>query len=300
MNDLCARHGRFPTRAVGALLAVLFLALAGAQGQAQSAASPTQRLLHWNSHHGGRRTDGVYDPAGFVSWIVRMNPDILTLNEVDTTAQANTILAHLRTQMPGVTWSAYYLGDMRGNMIVSRLPIVSQSMCLVTASANRQVAHISVQVNGRPVNVWNAHLALDSSTVRTAETRAIQACEEKWPEARVVAGDFNMQAGTAEYKSMTEGHVDAWVAAKALGKALNYEGNCDGCTRNTRIDYVFTSKGAWLTLQSAQVFDTRNSKGVMASDHKPLLVVYGTGDGGGVSPVQNLRFVPPSWEWGAP
>ena len=93
---------------------------------------------------------------------------------------------------------------------------------------------------------------------------------------------------------MAEGHVDAWVAAKALGTALNYPGNCDGCTRNSRIDYVFTSKAAWLTLQSAQVFDTRNAKGVMASDHKPLLVVYGAGPATTVSPVRSLRFVPPS------
>ena len=84
-----------------------------------------------------------------------------------------------------------------------------------------------------------------------------------------------MQAGSAEYNSMLEGHVDAWKAAKALGTAKNYTGNCDGCTKNSRIDYVFTSKGAsFLTLKSAEIFDTRNASGVMASDHKPMLVVY--------------------------
>ena len=285
-------------RAAAAVLVVGCLqAHAAGQTATPAPAVTAIRLLHWNSHHGGRRTDGVYDPAGFVSWIVRFDPDIVTLNEVDSTTQANTLLAQLQAQMPGVPWAFHY---ERGNMILSRLPIAATSSCVVNAPVNRQATHVELRVNGRTVSVWNAHLALDSSTIRTAETRAIQACEEKWPEARVAAGDFNMQAGPAEYKSMTEGHVDAWVAARALGKALNYGGNCDGCTRNTRIDYVFTSKGAWLTLQSAQVFDTRNSKGVMASDHKPLLVVYGTGDAGAVSPVQNLRFVPPSWEWGAP
>jgi endonuclease/exonuclease/phosphatase family metal-dependent hydrolase len=134
---------------------------------------------------------------------------------------------------------------------------------------------VNVLVNGRSINVWNSHLSLDSSAERTAETRALQACESGWPEARIAAGDYNMQAGTAEYNSMLEGHVDAWKAAKLLGTAKNYTGNCDGCTKNSRIDYVFTSKAAtFLTLESAEIFDTRAGNGVMPSDHKPLLVVY--------------------------
>ena len=236
----------------------------------------TLRLLHWNTYHGGQRSNGKYDPANLVSWIKQFNPDIMTLNEVDTTAQANRIMTELRTQMPGIPWDYYFLGDMRGNMIVSRLPILSKSMCLVTASANRQVAHISVMVGGRTINVWDAHLALDSSAVRTAETRAIQACETNWTEARIVAGDFNMQPGTAEHKSMLAGHTDAWLTAKAMGTAINYAGNCDGCTRNSRIDYIFTSKAATsVVLKSVQIFDTRPAGStVMASDHKPMLAIY--------------------------
>ena len=66
-----------------------------------------------------------------------------------------------------------------------------------------------------------------------------------------------------------------WPAARALGTATNYSGNCDGCTRKGRIDYVMTSRGATrLVLVSARIFDTRDSSGVMASDHKPLLVTY--------------------------
>ena len=240
-----------------------------------AAASTTLRLLHWNAHHGGQRSDGVYDPAGFADWLAKFNPDVITLNEIDTVAQADRLLAELKAKMPGVPWTYYYLGHMKGNMILSRFPIVAQSTCVVNTTDDRRVAHIGVVVNGRTLNVWDAHLSLDGSGERTSETRALQACETNWPEARIAAGDYNMQADTAEYKSMTEGHVDAWRAAKALGTAVNYSGNCDGCTRNSRIDFVFTSKGAsWLVLTSAEIFDTRNASGVMASDHKPMLVVY--------------------------
>ena len=283
--------GRTHRAALAAVVVALVHGSSFGQTAPSAPALASVRLLHWNSHHGGLRTDGVYDPAGFVSWIVKFSPDIVTLNEIDSTTQANTVHAQLEKQMTGVEWAFHYA---RGNMILSRLPIEATSACVVNEAVNRQATHVGVRVNGRPLNVWNAHLALDSSSVRTAETRAIQACESKWAEARVVAGDFNMQAGTAEYKAMTEGHVDAWVAAKALGKAINYAGNCDGCTRNTRIDYVFTSKEAWLTLVSAEVFDTRNASGVMASDHKPLLVVYRAAADTPVA-VQNLRFVPSAW-----
>ena len=265
--------------------ALVAAAASGPTGRTVSAQAPasatiaTLRLLHWNAHHGGRRTDGVYDPTGFVSWIVRFNPHVVTLNEIDSTAQANTIVTQLRTQMPGVEWTGHYV-DRFGNMIVSRLPVVAKSICLVNATTNRRIAHVRLVVNGGPINVWSAHLALDSGKVRLAETRGIQACEASHPEARVVAGDFNMQPDTPEYMSMTEGHVDAWRAAAAMGAAVNYAGNCDGCTRNTRIDFVFTSKRAeTLTLRSAQIFDTRNSAGVMPSDHKPLLVVYDVAPG---------------------
>jgi endonuclease/exonuclease/phosphatase family metal-dependent hydrolase len=240
--------------------------------QPPSRSARTLRVLTWNSRHGGRRTDGVSDPAGFAKWVIKFDPDVAALNEIDTAAQAATIVKHVRAGTPGVSWSYVY---SRGNMVMTRLTRVDDSSCLLTPSLDRRAAHMSILVNNRPVNIWNSHLDVNSGKTRLAETRALQACGRNWSEARIAVGDFNMQAGSAEHKSMLEGHVDAWPAAKALGRTSNYSANCDGCTRNSRIDYVFTSKKASvLTLRSAQIFDTRNKKGVMPSDHKPLLVVY--------------------------
>ncbi len=233
--------------------------------------SKTLRLLHWNSYHGGRRTDGQYDPAGFVSWLVKFKPDVISLNEVDSQGQVDTIVKGLK-EKTGTTWHVSYSG--RGNLLLSRLPMNSRSRCAYP-DGKRYAAHLSTVVNGRSINVWTTHLSLTSSKVRVSEVKSLQACSEDWPQARILAGDYNMQADTAEYKSMTEDHADVWRAAKALGTAKNYSGNCDGCTRNSRIDYVFTAKGvSWLKLKSVEIIDTRNSKGVRASDHKPMMVVY--------------------------
>jgi endonuclease/exonuclease/phosphatase family metal-dependent hydrolase len=222
--------------------------------------------------HGGLRTDGVYDPVGLASWIVKMNPDVMSLNEVETQKQVDAILGAIKTKT-GVTWT--YEWDNRGNVVASKLPRTASSDCLVNAGVGRKAAHMAILVNGKPLNLWSGHFALDSSTVRQAEVKALLACASTWPEARIYAGDFNAQPFTAEYKLMANVATDAWLAAKALGTATNYYGNCDGCTRNSRIDWVFTSKGATnLTLKSAQIYDTRNASGALASDHKPLLVVY--------------------------
>src|SRR5688500_17426142 len=111
------------------------------------------------------------------------------------------------------------------------------------------------------INFWASHLDVESGTTRIGEVKALQQCATEWPEARILAGDYNMQARSAEYKQAVEGYVDAWAAAKASRAAKNYPGNCDGCTRNTRIDYVFSSAGAtFLKLTSAAVLDTRDAK----------------------------------------
>jgi len=236
-----------------------------------SSSSTSLRLLHWNTHHGGIGSDGVYDPVRLAAWIAQINPDVASLNEVDTQDQVNNIVNALTTKT-ATSWYVSYSG--LGNLVISKLPLNATSKCLY-ASSGAYAPQVDVSVNGRAINVWSAHLSVDSASARLSEAIALQNCGLTWTEARIIAGDYNMQQGSTEYIQATTGYTDAWLVAKALGTAVNFDGNCDGCTRNSRIDYVFTSTGAtFLALQSAQVFDTRDSNGVMPSDHKPLLVTY--------------------------
>jgi endonuclease/exonuclease/phosphatase family metal-dependent hydrolase len=135
--------------------------------------------------------------------------------------------------------------------------------------------HIGVVVNGRTVNVWSAHLAVESGSSRVREARALLRCADDFSEQRLVAGDFNANTGRTEINTMLAHYTDTWAKAKSLGVSVNYSGNCDGCTRRSRIDYVFTSKSASkLALKLAQMIDTRDSRGTMASDHKPMVAVF--------------------------
>lgn len=70
-------------------------------------------------------------------------------------------------------------------------------------------------------------------------------------------------------------YVDSWAQAQSDGTAIAYPGNTEGNTRNTRLDYIYYSKGATtLKLISSQVFDVREADGVMPSDHRPVLSIF--------------------------
>jgi endonuclease/exonuclease/phosphatase family metal-dependent hydrolase len=159
-----------------------------------------------------------------------------------------------------------------GNVILSRFALSSQNVCQL--SSTRNAVHAKIAVNGKTINLWSTHLAVESSSWRVAEVGELLPCMSGYEEARMVAGDFNNNVGTPEINLMLTSYVDAWAKATSLGVTANYSGNCDGCTRNSRIDYLFYSTGANLVLKNARIIDTRNSSGVMASDHKPMLLTF--------------------------
>lgn len=232
----------------------------------------TLKVLQWNTHHGGIGTDGVYDPDRIASWIASINPDVVSLNEVDDDSQVSGIVSALQART-GANWYISFSG--RGNLALTRMSVSSTSLCTYDPVYPRVSAQLSVTVNGRHIRLWSTHLAVDSAAERINEITLLQGCALGWSEARIFAGDYNMQYSSSEYYTATTGYTDAWLAASNIGATLNYSGNCDGCTRNSRIDYVFASNGAsFLAIKSAQIVDTRDAYGYMPSDHKPLLVTY--------------------------
>jgi endonuclease/exonuclease/phosphatase family metal-dependent hydrolase len=241
------------------------------------------RVLHWNLYH-GQDAKKKWAFSRQMEVIAKAKPDLISLNEVEkyNSSYGNidqaAELAKYLTEETGKKWYHYMrvgTGSSRGigNAVLSRFPLVSTSYCQL--SGKRNAVHLGVVVNGRSINLWSTHLAVESGSYRVDEAETLLSCMDNFSEQRLVAGDFNSQSGAKEIRMMTDDHTDIWSKAKSLSAAKNYSGNCDGCTRNSRIDYMFLSKGASrLTLKSAQIIDTRNSSGTMASDHKPMLVVY--------------------------
>lgn len=242
------------------------------------------KVLHWNIHY-GIGTDGRYDIDRLATWMAKINPDVISLNEVEKYVAGHgnedqpARFAALLKAKTGNTW--YYHFAQRfgnwtrnggGNLLLSRFPIAATSQ--LEMACDRSAGLITIHVNGRMLNIMGTHIDSKSSTCRATELTQLLPWAATFAEQRIIAGDFNASIGNLPY--IGTDYSDSWAVAKSLGTAVDFPGNSrDGATHNYRIDFVFTSKGASaLSVTSARVFDTRDANGVKPSDHKPLLVTF--------------------------
>jgi len=240
------------------------------------------KFLDWNIHH-GVGTDGDYDIGRIADVIAKSGANVVSLNEVEKhTGWGNedqpARFASLLKSKTGKKW--YYTFAQRdgntngqGNLLLSTFEFESDGDYQLSYS--RAVARAAIIVNGIRVNVYSTHLDADSSSRRTTQMKELKSWADNYPEQRIIAGDFNAWPGAGEIKNMTAAYKDAWAQAQADDIDVAYSGNAAGNTRNSRIDYLWYSEGASrLKLKQVKVFDVRNSKGVMPSDHRPVMATF--------------------------
>ena len=249
-----------------------------------SGSGTTLRVLQWNTHHGGIGTDGVWNVDRLMQWVARMDPDIVSLNEVEymdgyshNQDDVALYLSKLRS-LTGKTWyGKFVVGSGAstgiGNAILSQIPFDATSKDFL--SHGRAILNAAITINGRTINFFSTHLDANSSSYRLSEIGELTTWSNGMSQQRIICGDFNAYPGSTENGTMTRNYFDAWAVAKAAGTAVSAPDNPNGNTRNSRIDYVYYSHGASdLVLRSVQVVDTRDSSGVMPSDHRPVLAVF--------------------------
>ena len=138
-------------------------------------------------------------------------------------------------------------------------------------SRSRSVAMLRVNVNGRNISAFSTHLYQEVGSTQMTELKELVGWTDNYAEQRIVAGDFNFWNTTSQYVEMSRTHNDGWVAARNKGTAYSYSGNPDGNTKNTRIDYVWYSKGATaLVVTRADVYNTKTT----ISDHNAVMVTF--------------------------
>jgi endonuclease/exonuclease/phosphatase family metal-dependent hydrolase len=241
--------------------------------------SSTLKVLQWNIQHGTNL-------SVIATWIAKWRPDVISLNEVEKFNSYGNIdqarvLADKLKAATGVTYYVHFAqrygswsSNGQGNAILSRYPFASTGR--ESLSYSRSLAIATVVVNGRAVTVMSAHLDADSSSRRETQVREIQSIAASWSDPRIVAGDFNAWPDHRSIAMMAEKYYDSWAIAAKDGTASSFSGNSPfGATKNGRIDYIWHSHGSTaLRVKSSQVPDTRNSSGVMPSDHRPVITVY--------------------------
>jgi endonuclease/exonuclease/phosphatase family metal-dependent hydrolase len=239
--------------------------------------SSTIKVLQWNIAQ-GRDPSGQSNIDRVVDFIVAQSPDVISFNEINKSSSTNQpqIIADRLRARTGRTWSWHWIQKSgyatgEGECVMTRLQIDARDDYLLSVS--RSVAMARLNVNGRIVNVFSTHLDHQASSTRLTQVRQLVAWADNHSEQRIIAGDFNGWPGTPEINEMLRTHYDGWAVAVSKGVDVSYAGNPDGNTRNTRIDYVWSSRGATaLTVTRAQVFHTKGSDGI--SDHDALIVTY--------------------------
>jgi endonuclease/exonuclease/phosphatase family metal-dependent hydrolase len=243
------------------------------------------RVLQWNLHH-GVGTDGVYNLDRIATWMAKMSPDVVMLNEVEKYTgwgnenQPERYRTMLETKT-GKRWYSHFTQEYgswtangKGSQILSTYPFDSTDQTLI--SYVRVIGAATITVNGRLLTLMETHLDPDSQAYRLTQAKQVITWASARPENRIISGDFNAWPDQTSIAEMRKTYADSWDEAAKIGKALTFAGNSPiGATKNGRIDYIFYSRGAAnLTLVQSQVYDTRSSAGVMPSDHRPVVTTF--------------------------
>jgi endonuclease/exonuclease/phosphatase family metal-dependent hydrolase len=249
------------------------------------------RVLQWNLHH-GVGTDGKYDIDRIATWMVKMTPDVIMLNEVEkNTGWGNedqpARYRSLLQSKTGQTWYYHFaqeFGDWtsagKGHLILSKYPFDSTGYVTITPSSGLNGAgaasQASIIVNGRRINLVVGHLDPLSQTMRLTQAREVITWASSYPENRIITGDMNAWPDQSSISEYDRSYYDSWAIAETKGTASQFSGlSPDGATKNGRIDYIFYSKNAPdLVVVSSKVTDTRDGSGHMPSDHRPVLTTF--------------------------
>lgn len=190
-----------------------------------------------------------------------------------------------------------------GNLVLSRLPVVSVRHHLLPRPPApgirhmaRQATELVVMAAEGPLGVINTHLEFHTSEQRAAQVAALRAIldgafgnsqapplagadgpyrESPTPAGTVICGDFNMNVGSTEYRSMTEPSAcgpiaDAWFNANP---DRPHDPTCGIHDREQWPqgphcrDFFFLTGDAIRNAQAVTV-DTFSD----ASDHQPLML----------------------------
>jgi endonuclease/exonuclease/phosphatase family metal-dependent hydrolase len=249
---------------------------------ASTTSGTTLRVMQWNVAK-TKGSDGVCNPDRIADWMVRLNADVISINEVNYfsgscawTFDMSERLHILLEQKTGIRWYRRFVnvyGNTErgyGNVLYSKYQPTSSSTKLL--SYDRGVSQMTIVVNGRNVNLFSTHVEYFTAWWRPIQIQEALAWINTFAEPRIVMGDFNTNPGTSDYNLIAQPYQDAWAAAKSAGTATAYNGT--GNTHGgSRFDYVFYSRVSAVALQSVSVPDTRTN-GVSPSDHDPVVAVF--------------------------
>jgi endonuclease/exonuclease/phosphatase family metal-dependent hydrolase len=254
-------QGRLPGWIAGslAILTVAALMLTGARPPQPDDSRGQLRVMTYNIQQSFDRT-GAQDLVGQLNAIRHVDPDILGLQESDTTRIANGNVDAVRFLADRLHMYSYYgpttTTGTFGIALLSKYPIQNARTFFMYSPAE-QTACIQAEVvaGGKTYNVFVTHLGNGGPMIQLEN---VLSRVDQLPDV-LLMGDFNFGPKTPQYAQATQALQDAWQLRWPTGHAMYSSADED------RIDQVFVSPGTQV-IEADYVPDP-------ASDHPYLYVV---------------------------
>ncbi len=236
-------------RAVAAALAI---------GCVSAAAEPTLTVLTYNIHHGEGR-DGRLDLERIARVIESAKADVVCLQEMDrklprTNHEDFPAWFEKRLGMKAVFGCNYrFDGGEYGVATLTKLPAVSSENTALPNPKNvepRGCLRVTVQWEGREVDVFNAHLDLKGPEREEQAAAVVKLVEAK--RRVILAGDMNEGIEAPGLKQFLAVLHDALTPA-------------EGAKDTKRIDHILVSPR--FAVVDGRVIENEETR--MASDHLP-------------------------------
>jgi len=259
---------------LGVLLAV---ALAALPARAAEPVEQGMSLVTFNLHHD--REDWPQRRKVILRELQALQPDAIALQEVIQKP-------HVRNQ---AAWLARRLGydyqfvstdppgrlKRYGNALLTRRPVLARGERLLAPLTDyRTVAHLRIDVDGQPVNVYATHLN-ERSDERGRRIRAEQVADlltfiatTSGDAPVVIAGDFNALVDASDLSALRQRYGDSYGSVHVNNELAQISTlNRHYYDAPSRIDHIFFQQDKLLAREARLLFDQPYAEGRWASDH---------------------------------
>lgn len=231
------------------------------------AAAKPLKILCYNIHH-GRGLDGKVDLERIAAIILKKQPDLVALQEVDKNTQRTgqtdqaAILAKLTGMHSQFGKQIDYQGGEYGQAILSRFPLRDAKVHLLPGLPNteqRIVLTANVEVAGQPLTFATTHLDHMNAEIRKQQADKINEIFADWTLPVILGGDFNATPQSVPIEILQQQWSNATSAPGFLTSPTNAPAR--------QIDYIFFRPQQHYKSQSAEVLSAP-----VESDHLPIFV----------------------------
>ncbi|WP_244875147.1 endonuclease/exonuclease/phosphatase family protein [Xanthomonas cannabis] len=244
---------------------------------ASTAQAREMTLVTLNLHHD--REDWPGRRAHIAKELRQLAPDVIALQEVierrgSVENQAIWLARKLGYAVIFVSVDPVGAPKRYGNALLSRRKVLARHERLLQPLDDYRVAaHLQIDVDGQPVNVYVTHLN-ERADARGTATRTrqvgdllefISSTSAQAPV--VIAGDFNTAADALDLQALRKGYGDSYGSVHRTSDVTVSTLNMHIFDKPARIDHVFFQQNRLLAREARILFDTPYAEGRWASDH---------------------------------